>query len=183
MDIPKGFKPDDKDLEEKLDALLHLRRKKKFKYAPQFNDLGKRVDDENVQYFYDLWCEEVFTSNKTQKEEVAEAYCIHFLGVSQEIFEAFKQEAYQRKHWKYYSSEAEKEIGLRQGGAIKRKEDVKSFWGTIKKIFPLDYPEDDLAYLIGNGALPVMHMMFQFEFFCKTNPLLDALRVNAHVYK
>src|SRR4030043_125857 len=86
MKIPKTFVPD-KNLEEKTKELLNSKKKRVFKHA-KFNTL--KSDDKRVQYFYDLWCEQAFTSGDNKKDSVAKAYCIHMLGASEQKFEDFQ---------------------------------------------------------------------------------------------
>ncbi len=186
MKIPGTFVPD-KDLGEKVEEMLNPKNRK-FKYAPKFNTL--KVDDERVQHFYDLWCEEAFTSTDVQKSFLAESYCTQVLGVSEKIFKDFVEGAYNKVGRPYYpepkrASEiefAEREIGLRQGGAVKRKCNFELFWDVMKISFPSDYTQEDIEFLISGEEGSVFHLMNQFETFC-SHPLLRALRTNAHVYK
>jgi len=168
MKLPKTFIPD-KNLEEKTEELLTPKRKRTFKHA-KFNML--KAKDEKVQYFYDLWCEQAFTSEDNKKDSVAEAYCIHFLGTTKQKFEDFKGSSI---HIYDY-------IGQLQSGLLDRKKDFESFWNEMSKIFPYDYTEEDLEYLIGHGNLPIFSLMNQFQTYGPTG-LLEKLKRNAHVYK
>lgn len=169
MKLPKAFVPD-KNLDEKTRELLNPQRKKGFKYAPKLNRL--KVGDENVQYFLDLWCEQACTSDDTQKNLVAESYCIHILGVSKKVFESFQQNQF----------DADTKVGMRQGGAVKRKDDSKSFWSDMKRLYPLDYIPEDLDFLIKSGGMAAFQLLDQFQTY-GPNSLLRKLRTNAHVYK
>ncbi len=169
MKLPKTFVPD-KNLEEKTEELLTFKKKKRvFKHAKS-NTL--KSDDERVQYFYDLWCEQAFTSEEDKKDSVAKAYCIHLLGVSKYNFQDFKVN----------SVRAYDHIGQLQSGLLDRKNDFKSFWDEMSNIFPYDYTKEDLEFLVSHGEIPIFHLVNQFETYAPTS-LLEKLKRNAHVYK
>lgn len=187
MKIPGTFVPD-KGLEEKVEEMLNP-KKRKFKYAPKYNTL--KVKDKHVQYFYDLWCEQAFTSTGVQKSFLAEAYCIQVLGVSDKTFKDFSEGVYNKVGQPPYSPEpkrlaeiefAEREIGLRQGGAVEMKGNFELFWNLMAINFPSDYTKEDVEFLVSGGDFSVFPLMDQFETF-SGHPLLRALRTNAHVYK
>jgi hypothetical protein len=169
MKLPKTFIPD-KNLEEKTEELLTFKKKKRVFNHAKLNKL--KSDDERVQYFYDLWCEQAFTSEGKKQDSVAKAYCLHVLGISKYNFEDFRD----------HSIQAYDHVGQLQSGLLDRKNDFKSFWDEMSNIFPYDYIKEDLEFLISNGETPVFHLVDQFETY-KPSTLLEKLRKNAHVYK
>lgn len=175
MKTPGIFIPDKKKSSKKLEDLINHKRKDRFKYAPKYNQLHS--SDEYIQYFYDLWCEQAFTSDDSKKNSVAEAYCIHVLGISAQTFENFK-----KGHRDSMYDFADRAIGLRQGGAVERKRDFMSFWKAMKTLFPCDYSQEDINYLAIEKEPPVFQLISQFQAY-GSNDLLYKLRINAHNYK
>ncbi|MDP2908744.1 MAG: hypothetical protein Q8N77_02970 [Nanoarchaeota archaeon] len=175
MKVPEMFVPN-KCLDEKTEELLAERkellagRKRKFEYAPQFNMF--KSSDEREQYFYDLWCEQAFTSDNDQKHAVVESYLLNVLGVSKQVFEDFKE----MERDAYY------QVGMLQGGARERKSDFKSFWGDMHKLYPVDYSKEDIDFLVESEVYAVFALIDQFQTY-GANGLLTKLKTNANVFK
>ncbi len=185
MKIPKTFLPD-KNLEKKTEELL-AENKRVLKYS-KFNTF--KIDNERLQYFSDLCCEQAYTLNDNQKRLLIKAYCIHVLGVSKEILEDFVEGVYNKIGQPHNPGPkrtaelefAEQAIGMRQGGAIEIKGDFESFWDAMKTLFPFDYTQEDIEHLIKYKEFPAFHMIDQLENF-NPNHLLKALKANARRYR
>ncbi len=113
-------------------------------------------------------------------KKIHDIYSLNMLGLKgKEI------EDYAKRNLKMTKTlRAEAEIGYRQGAVKPSKNDGKSFWEEIAKIFPKDYSEDDIKWLIrndsdGSGA---RSMLNKWEFTYPSN-LVAKLSTNAHAYK
>ena len=164
MKIPKMFVPEGEGLAEKLKEYLEKETK----------DLEGVPDSSGkVQYFLDLWREQAAKSSSRQKDNIAMAYLKEVLGVSIKTCEDFK----------YDRSDAYKMVGMLQSGARERKESFDFFWQTVRTIFPSEYSNKDVEFLMSGGIHSVFTFMYAFENSAGTTDLLNKLRVNAHIYK
>ncbi|MDO8508788.1 MAG: hypothetical protein Q7S27_03835 [Nanoarchaeota archaeon] len=111
-----------------------------------------------------------------QKDKIGVSYLINILGVDEKTVQDFLKTI----------PGSYNEIGLRQSGLIKRKEDYKKFWEEVSQISPQFHTAENLEWLITKKDIfSVWHFMHQIADNPPniTSSNLARIRINAHVYK
>ena len=105
------------------------------------------------------------------KDRIGIAYIEDYLGFNEQIVQAFIQGDHQAQH----------AIGMKQANLP--YDNVDKFWDQIRRIFPHTYQGRDIAFLKKSGGPMAICSFLNSIAEWRGSPFLDALKINAHVYK
>lgn len=159
-------------IEESSALLWEVRREEAVEKAP--NENPSHFEDEREQRLSDLWFSQMTTASIGQKGRVGLAFIAKFLGLGDDVAEKFAKGDDRAYH----------AVGLKQS-AITSATDTSQFWEEIQRVFPEDYSDEDIEFLIRKGGVSaVLHLLWQLEIpLAEESPVLRSLARNAHAYR
>ena len=138
----------------------------------------QRVDtfeDPRAQRLSDSWLELGETATAEQKNAVAKAEIVHYMGLDQAIADAFML------NQDFKAIEA---VGMKQSGVSALRKDYIGYWTEISEIFPGSLEEKDIKFLAEEGSwAAIRHLRQQLAARGVSSDGLHHLVVNAHAYK
>jgi hypothetical protein len=114
--------------------------------------------DSQAQHLSDMWFRQQKTATVEQKHRVGMAYIADFLGLGEEIAEAFR-----RGSRRNYFVIGHNRVVIHNSSPYLFRNNVFAFWRKIKEIFPDDYSREDVEFLSKLSFRAVEHFMMQVE--------------------